>query len=65
MIKELSAQVKDANTVVLDAIICCQNPSLSPMQLAAAIEKYLPDFKPDFAKSSRIELFDAERKIFR
>lgn len=65
MIKELSVSAKDENTIVMDAIICCQNPSLSPMQLSAAIEKYLPDFKPDFAKSCRIELFDAQRMIFR
>ena len=65
MIKELSVYAKDENTIMMDAVICCQNPSLSPMQLPAAIEKYLPDFKPDFAKSCRIELFDAQRKIFR
>ena len=65
MIKELSVSAKDENTIVMDAIICCQNPSLSPMQLSAAIEKYLPDFKPDFAKSCRIELFDPQRMIFR
>ena len=65
MVKELNVIAADENTVVLEAVICCQNPSLSPMQLPAAIEKYLPENKPDFAKSRRIELFDAQRKIFR
>ena len=65
MIKELNVVALDEHTVALDAVICCQNPSLSPMQLPAAIEKYLPDMKPDFAKSRRVELYDAKRKIFR
>ena len=65
MIKELTIRAADANTLIIDAVICCQNPSLSPTQLAAAIEKYLPDRKPDFAYCRRTELFDAQRKIFR
>ena len=65
MIKELTVSVADENVVTMEAVICCQNPSLSPMQLPAAIEKYMPEYKPDFAKSRRIELFDAKRKIFR
>lgn len=65
MIKDLSVGVTDGNTVLLDAVICCQNPSLSPMQLAAAIDIFMPDRKPDFAKSRRIELLDVKRMIFR
>lgn len=65
MIKELSACVIDRNTVMIDAVICCQNPSLSPAQLAAAVEKYLPDMKPNYAKCRRTELYDAQRTIFR
>lgn len=65
MIKELTVSAADGNTVVMDAVVCCQNPSLSPMQLAAAVDIFLPDRKPDFAKSRRIELLDANRTIFR
>lgn len=65
MIKELTVTAVDTNTVIMDAVICCQNPSLSPVQLVAAIEKYLPDCKPDFAKCRRVELLDAQRNIFR
>ena len=64
LIKELSVTA-DGNNVVLDAVICCQNPSLSPVQLIAAVEKYLPEMNPDFAKCRRIELFDAQRNTFR
>lgn len=64
LIKELSVTAGE-NLVVLNALICCQNPALSPMQLAAAIDKYLPDRKPDFSKCRRIELYDTQSKIFR
>lgn len=64
LIKELTVTAEE-NLVVLNALICCQNPALSPMQLAAAIDKYLPDRKPDFSKCRRIELYDTQSKIFR
>lgn len=64
LIKELSV-AEDGNTVILNALICCQNPSLSPTQLAAAVERYLPDRKPDFSKCRRTELYDTQRTIFR
>lgn len=52
-------------TIILDALICCQNPSLNPMQLVEAINLYLPERKPDFARCQRLEIYDAEEKVFR
>lgn len=49
----------------INAVICCQDPSLNPSQLSAAVTKYLPDHSPDFVKCRRCELFDSEYKIFR
>ena len=51
--------------IVLEALICCQNPSLNPMQLHEAICVYLPHWKPDFAKCMRLEIYDADEKVFR
>ncbi len=65
MIKSLHVNQPDDHTVCLWAMVCCQNPSLNPMQLAAAVSKYLPEFTPDFARSCRIELYDAQEKRFR
>ncbi len=53
------------NSVTVDALVCCQNPSLNPMLLAAAIERYLPEMAPDFVRCSRIEMFDHNREVFR
>lgn len=51
--------------IVLDSVICCQNPTLNPMQMVAAIELHLPEMKPDFAKCKRIEIFDKDHNVFR
>ena len=65
MIHSLDVQQPDDHTILLVARVCCQNPTLNPMQLVAAIEKYLPDLKPDFAKCARLEIFDNDETIFR
>ena len=65
MIRTLKIVCDNANEISIHARICCQNPSLNPMLLSAAISKYLPDLTPDFARCCRIELFDHENNIFR
>ena len=65
MLKELTVSCQDANTVMIQAVVCCQNPSLNPMQLVAAIQRYLPDLAPDFSFCSRHEILDHNMKVFR
>ena len=65
MIRKLDIMQQDANVLQLNARICCQNPTLNPAQMVAAIEKYLPEFAPDFSKSSRVEIYDASEEVFR
>ena len=65
MIRKIDAAMLDSNTVRLNAVVCCQNPSLNPMQLVAAIELYLPECKPDHAVCCRNNLFDNNEKLFR
>ena len=65
MIRRMAVSRTDEHTVELKALICCQNPTLNPMQMPAAIEKYLPDLKPDFAKCARLEIYDNDETIFR
>ena len=38
MIRSMEISLSDGNTVCLEAVVCCQNPSLNPMLLAAAVE---------------------------
>lgn len=65
MIRALRIGQPDGNTLELDAVVCCQNPSLNPMQLAVAVARYLPGLAPDFAKCRRVELYDNHMKVFR
>ncbi len=65
MIRSMQLRALDANTIELDTIICCQEPSLNPTQLVAAIELYCPALRPDFYRCQRAELFDENLVIFR
>ena len=65
MIRSLEVIAADENTIQIKARVCCQNPTLNPMQLHAAILRHLPEFTPDFAKSERVEIYDSEGNIFR
>ena len=65
MIRRLSVASVDSNTIELDALVCCQNPTLNPAQLALAVEMHLPDYKADFTKSRRVEIYDQNENVFR
>lgn len=65
MIRSLNIQRADDQALVLTARICCQNPTLNPSQFHAAIEKYLPKWKPDFVRCRRLEIYDTKQKQFR
>ncbi len=65
MIRFLTLEQAGKQELVMKARICCQNPTLNPMQLHAAITKYLPDLAPDFVRCCRLEVYDTNEKIFR
>lgn len=64
MIRKLTVAAGE-NTLELRARVCCQNPTLNPMQLSAAVETYLPECRPDFVRCRREEIYDTEETIFR
>ena len=64
MIRKLEVTAEERE-VVLDALVCCQNPTLNPMQLAAAIAREMPEMAPDHSTCLRMELYDTNEKIFR
>ena len=65
MICTMDVSELDEHTLLLEARICAQNPSLNPDLLAKAISTHLPGIAPDFAKSTRIEVFDRDGAVFR
>ena len=65
MIRQMEVQQPDEQTIILKARICCQNPTLNPMQLHGALVRHLPHLAPDFVKNERIEIYDTDGNIFR
>lgn len=65
MVRKFEVAATEPGVLQIQARICCQNPTLNPAQMVAAIEKYLPEFAPDFSKSSRVEIYDASEEVFR
>lgn len=65
MIRHFEISKKEDGVLQMKAMICCQNPTLNPMQIPAAIEKYLPQLQPDFVTCRREEIYDQEENIFR
>ena len=65
MIRKLDVITENDHVITLKARICCQNPALNPMQMAVAIEGFIPEMKPDFVKSCRSEIYDSHERVFR
>lgn len=65
LIRSLETMVMDENVIEIRTRVCCQNPSLNPMQLMAAMELYLPEMKPSFVTCRRLEVYDTGEAIFR
>lgn len=65
MVRKLDVNRISDREVEMIALHCCQNPALNPMQLSAAIVKYLPGLSPDYVRCIRQEIFNADETIFR
>lgn len=65
MIREMNISAAEDNTLRIHAVVCCQNPSLNPMQLHAAVIKYLPRYVPNHVLCSRMEVYDQAMNVFR
>ena len=65
MIRELHIAECNSQELTLTALICCQNPTLNPAQLVAAISKYAPELTPDFSRICRKEIYNTNLEEFR
>ena len=55
----------DAEGVRLTATVSVNEPSINPELLAAALRQNAPELAPDFAKFTRLEVYDETMEIFR
>lgn len=65
MLRRVALHRENRQELILECRVCCQNPTLNPMQLSAAIEKYLPQWKPDFVRCRREDVYDPQENVFR
>ena len=65
MLRRLTVKKLSNREVELSVLHSCQNPSLNPMQLSAAITRYLPDLAADYVRCFREEIYDTNETIFR
>ena len=65
MIQKMEVVESENGIIELHARVCCQNPTLNPMQLHGAIVRHLPELTPNFAKCERIEIYDKDGNVFR
>lgn len=63
-IKSIAFEEADG-CVSLRAVISAQNPTLNPELLTEALRVLAPEIAPDFAKYTRVEVYDADMKVFR
>ena len=51
--------------VYVSGVISAQEPTLNPDHLVSALTQLVPEFAPDFAEFTRIEVYDEKMKVFR
>lgn len=56
---------KSGTSVEMEVLVCAQNPSLNPQLLLNALELYAPELAPNHSTIRRLEVYDAEGKVFR
>lgn len=64
MIRSLNLSAGDG-VITARVVAAAQNPGMNPALIEKAIDAYIPEFKPDFTRVRRLEVLDAEGKVFR
>ena len=65
MIRRLELSQPDEHALQIEALICCQNPTLNPAQIVSAINSNFPQYAPNFTIYRRMEIYTAQEKQFR
>lgn len=65
LIFELQLTQRSAQELELTALVSAQNPNCNPQLLVQAIERHLPELRPDFARIRRLEVYNEQGEPFR
>ena len=64
MLHGVEVSGEQAGVLHLDAVVSAQNPTLNPLLLLTAVERYLPQDAPDFASCCRMNVYDEGMQPF-
>jgi radical SAM-linked protein len=64
-IQKISFNRTDDHTVLIEAVITAQSPTLNPENLINAVSQLMPGLKPDFSSFIRKEIYDVNGNVFR
>ena len=56
--------VSGPEAIELDAVVSAQEPTLNPDLLVSALRQLAPALAPDFARFTRVAVYDAEMRSF-
>ena len=65
MIKSVDITAEGEKHILIDCVICCQNPTLNPAQMLLAIQTFQPAYAPSFSRCARVEIMDHDMNLFR
>lgn len=65
MIQYVLTVMPNEHCLMMSTMVNCQNPSLNPMLMIAAVERYAPQIRPDHAYCRRLKVYDQKVKPFR
>ena len=65
MIRSLQIHTESSNHIVIDTVVCANEPSLNPNLLAEAVKENLPSMAPDAFRTIRLDILDEGGKSFR
>lgn len=63
-IKSYEVYSTDENSIILEAVVSAQNPTVNPSHIQDAISQLEPRLSPSFSKDMRIEIYDEEMNVF-
>lgn len=64
MVSSFSLKQPDDATILLQATVSAQNPTLNPLLLVTAVETELPELAPHFTRCKRVMLYDEQMQEF-
>ena len=63
-IREISF-IKEEGFIRVNALLSAMEPTINPELLNSALRQLAPDLAPDFAKFTRVEVYDEDMRVFR